>query len=291
MNEVTRRTGSSAVAALSNLKAGLTNVVQTIATTGSDPYLRLLKDGSWVYGAENVEVEDKSEWAINPLSLKHGFCAWTDYKKKANEKMGEVMVPAFVPLPDRGTLQDVKDENGEACRWDQQLSLQLQCLTLEDTGVQVQYNTTSVGGMNAVAKLIEAILKQLETDEANPVPVVIMGSSSYQHKTYGKTYVPEFEIVDWVPLDENIKAPIGNADTPDSDTKTEQAQAEQVRSRGGEAGRTSGDAREPTRAASQTEITDADRRAALDGAMADLANERASQSAGEEAAPRRRTRR
>lgn len=280
MNAIANRS-SSAVAALSNLKAGLTNVATSIVATGSDPYLRLLKDGSWVYGAENVEVEDKSEWAINPLSLMHGWTAWTDYKKKANEKLGEVMVPASMPLPPRAELRKVVDEDNNECDWSQQLSLQFQCLTGEDEGTQVQYNTTSVGGMNAVKALINAIMRQLEVDADNPVPVVVMKSDSYQHKVYGKTYVPQFDIIDWVPLDDQIKDPVKQADTPDSDTQKPQAEAQQVRSRGGDA--------QQTHAASTAEITDADRKAALDGAMAEAVQSRAAQ--GGEAEPVRRRRR
>lgn len=274
MNELVKKS-STAIAALSNLKAGIVNVASTITTAGGDPYLRLLKDGSWVYGAENVEIEEGSEWAINPLSLMHGFSAWTDYKKKANEKLGEVMVQAFQALPPRTDLREIKDEEGNVCEWNQQLSLQFQCLNGEDEGTQVQYNTTSVGGMKAVKEILNAIARQLEKDEDNPVPVVLLKSDSYQHRSYGKTYFPIFEIIDWVPLDDQIKEPVGKQDTPDSDQQTEQAEARQVRTREQEA--------------AATEITAEDRRKAMDASMAELNATRAADSG--EAAPARRRRR
>lgn len=277
MNALTQKS-SSAVAALSNLKAGLVNVASTITTAGGDPYLRLLKDGGWVYGADNVEIEEGSEWAINPLSLMHGWSAWTDYKKKANEKLGEVMVPASAPLPPRADLREIKDEDGNACEWNQQLSLQFQCLNGEDEGTQVQYNTTSVGGMKAVKEILNAIARQLETDMDNPVPVVELSSDHYQHKTYGKTYFPVFEIIKWVPLDEQIKDPVKQQDTPDSDQQGEAPkEAEQVRTRG-----------EQTRAANETEITAEDRRRAMDASMAELNRERSEQAGSAEPVRRRR---
>lgn len=276
MNALTNRTASSAVAALGGLKAGLQNVATSVVTAGGDPYLRLLKDGSWVYGQENVEVEEGSEWAVNPLSLMHGFVVWSDYKKKSNEILGEVMVPAASPLPARSDLRETVDDEGNRCDWDQQLSMQFQCLTGEDEGTQVLYKTTSVGGMNACKALINAIVRQLETDPDNPVPVVKLGSSHYNHTKYGKTYVPELEIVDWVPLDDQIKDPI-KTDTPDSDTQKPQAEAQQVRTRD----------RGASVAQQTTAISDADRKAALDGALADAVQERAEAAPDQ---PRRRRR-
>lgn len=284
-------TGSNAIAALSSLKQGLQNVATSIVSTGGDPFLRLLKDGSWVYGADNVEVEPKTAWAINPLSLMHGWVAWSDYKKKTNEVVGEVMVPAGQALPLRSSLQDVTDDEGNKCNWSQQLSLQFQCMEGDDIGVQVLYKVTSVGGMNATKDLIEAISAQLEKDIENPVPLVEMDCDFYMHKQYGKTFFPVFTIVDWSPLDATIKAPM-KADTPDSDTTASAAPAEAQRVR------TRGAAAETPASEQTTAITPEDRRAAIDAAMADKASARSTARAeaaaaapAEEAAPRRRQRR
>lgn len=294
--------GSNAIAALSGLKQGLQNVATAIVSTGGDPYLRLMKDGIWVYGQENVEVEDKSEWAVNPLSIQHGWVAWSDYEKKTNEVIGQVMVPANTPLPSRVALQDVVDDEGNKGNWQQQISMQFQCMSGEDVGTQVLYKATSVGGMNASKGLLEAILNQLDKDIDNPVPLVLLKSDSYTHKKYGKTYVPEFDVVEWVPLDDAIKAPV--ADTPDSDVKADAktVEAQQVRTRGVPAEKaqpaddmTRAYTREELDAAKNgTSITADDRKAAIDAALADAASERATRRAAapaEEAGPRRRQRR
>lgn len=195
MNDVTTRTQSTAVGALQSLRSGLQNVQQQIVTVGGDPFLRLLKDGGWVYGAENIEVEEGSIWAVNPLSLAHGFVSWSDNKKGANEILGEVMVPATSPLPNRMQLQDTGQD------WKQQLAFQIACTSGEDKGQQTLYKTTAVGGMNAVKALIAEIMKQLDKDPNKPVPLIELSADSYVHKTYGKTYVPEFVIKGWAPLD------------------------------------------------------------------------------------------
>ena len=41
-----------------DLEAGLQNVQSTIQTSGGFQYLRLMKSGLFVYGQENVEVEE-----------------------------------------------------------------------------------------------------------------------------------------------------------------------------------------------------------------------------------------
>lgn len=267
------KASSNALAALGSLKNNLVNVKSTIVTPGGDYLLRLV-NGRWVYGAENVEVEDGSEWAINPLSLQHGWVAWTDYKKRKNEVLNEVMVPAGHPLPAYETLRVVNDEQGNPVEYAQQLAFQLQCLSGEDEGEQVRYKISSVGGMRAVRDTIDLIVKQLDIDPDNPVPVVKLTTDTYNHKTWGETYVPVFEVVDWVPLDEEIKAPMQDED-PDADLKAAHEQPEAERSR--------------TRAASATEITDADRRAALNATVE--AAGASGVAAGETAEPRTRRRR
>lgn len=204
MNDLTTNPASTAIGALAGLRQGLANVRQSIPQTG-DAFLRLLKDGGWVYGAENIEVEDGSTWAVNPLSLRHGWVSWTDHKNQKNEVAGEVMVPMTAPLPLQTDLRDT------GWKWDQQVAFQLKCMSGEDTGEQTLYKTVSVGGMNAVAKLVSDIMAQLDKDPEHPVPIVRLLSDSYLHKVYGKTYVPVFKIVGWATMTD---APEIVEDTP-----------------------------------------------------------------------------
>lgn len=219
MNQLTKA-ASSAVASLSNLKTGLQNVSSTITAAGGDPFLRLLTDGDWVYGAENVEVEEGSHWAINPLSLMHGYISWTDHPgKQANEVVGEVMVPMTSGLPPKTELNDT------GWGWDQQLMFQLKCMDGEDVGTQVIYKTTSVGGMSACKALIAQIMKQLDVDPERPVPIIQLQSDSYTHKKWGKTYTPIFDVVKWVEMSDagaeeaGQKTPAQEAPEPEEQPK------------------------------------------------------------------------
>lgn len=217
--------GNTAIASLQGLKQGLANVKQSVVIPGGDPFLRLLKSGKWVYGRDNTEVEADSLWAIHPATLKHGWVCWTDYDKadkKKNEIVGEVMVPMTQPLPDQLRLPDTGRWNGQ---WTQQLSFIVACVSGEDVGTQVLYKTTSVGGMNAVSELIDAIMKQLDKDGANPVPVVLLEVDSYNHATWGETMVPIFDIQKWASL-EDTELPDEEALQQEADKPTSEEQAE-----------------------------------------------------------------
>lgn len=198
MNAVTNAT-SHAVASLQSLKSGLANVKASLPSVAGDPFLRMGTDGEWIYGAENVEVEEGSLWAVNPMSLAHGYASWTRHpaeSKKPNTLEGERMVPMTAAKPDKNSLPDTGWD------WADQVGFQLMCASGEDKGEQTLYKTTSKGGIGAVNTLIGAIMAQLDVDPAKPVPLVRLECDSYKHKVYGKTYIPIFTIAKWVEMDQ-----------------------------------------------------------------------------------------
>lgn len=230
-NEVANRQQGSAVAALQNLKSGLANVQATLPQYATDPYLRMAKDGTWVYGSENIEVEPGSRWAVNPLSIKHGFSCWTDYPqklKKKNELLGERMVGMTFPKPDPMSLpQYTNDVDGGHWEWKDQVSFMLVCISGEDVGEQVLYKTTSVGGTNAVNTLIDAIMKQVDKDPTRVVPVLELLHDTYDNKTWGKTYIPVLAIRDWVPLTDDLPTDVAGSEEAEG-TKADGAKAEET---------------------------------------------------------------
>ncbi len=202
MNQVANRS-ANAVAALQGLKKGIANVKSTLVKKGGDPYLRLLKDGSWVYGQEDVEVEAGSAWAINPLSIMHGWVAWKRGEDVDNSggPLDERMVPASQPKPAEHELPELSDKSG---RWDQQYSFSMVCLTGADKGEQVLFKTNSVGGVALVDSILNAISAQLDDDPDNPVPVVVLDSESYKHKRYGQVATPIMDIKTWRALSDDL---------------------------------------------------------------------------------------
>lgn len=203
MNQVaTRSAAATNVAALQGLKKAIANVKSTLVKKGGDPFLRLLKDGTWVYGQEDTEVQAGSAWAINPMSIMHGWVAWERGDDADNSKGPEqdIMISASLPMPSLDSLPKLV----KAQKYEQQFSFSMVCLTGEDVGEQVLYKTASVGGVAAVDTILNAISAQLDADLDNPVPVVVLEVDSYPHKKYGKTYTPIFAIKTWRPLSDEL---------------------------------------------------------------------------------------
>jgi hypothetical protein len=162
---------------------------------GGDLLLKMSKSGVWNYGVDEVEVEDGSEWAINPATLRHGYICWRDTDSDDD-------VPAGVVGEQMVSIQQEPPAVGEVPAggrsWEAQFSVLLQCVSGDDKGTSVLYKTNSNGGRQAFAALIDALGAQLDDDPEHIVPVVQLETSQYKHRKYGKTYKPELEIVRWV---------------------------------------------------------------------------------------------
>ncbi len=208
--EVTKSSASAnALAALGNLKQGLQNVQSHIHTAGGDPILRMGRDGVWIYGADNVEVEAGSEWAVNPMSLQHGYICWKNIPQGSKDKpelLGEEVRSMFQPLPDKNSLPNY----GERNTWAEEILVDLKCVSGEDEGEQTLYKPSSTGGLRAMKEVIGEIMTAIDKHPETPVPVVVLENDSYQHKQYGKTYVPVLRIVRWVSM-EGVEAPAAAA--------------------------------------------------------------------------------
>ena len=215
MSNDVAKMSTGAVAAISALKRGIQNTRQAIPASAATPILRLGKDGYWVYGQGNVEVEEESRWAINPLSIQHGFVCWTDKKpgEGKNELLGEVYAPMSSAPVDMARLPDY------GWPWKPATCVQLKCVSGDDEGETVVYKPSSVGGANVMQSLLDAIEEQLDEGTDKIVPIVTLESDHYQHKQYGKTYVPEFNIVDWV----TMEGPLDNDEADDGEDGEEEA--------------------------------------------------------------------
>ena len=201
---------NNAVAALAGLRRGVQNVRQAIPTSATNPILRMGTDGVWVYGQENIEVEDDSRWAINPLSIKHGFVCWTNKAKGEgkNELLGEVYAPMSADPIDPASLVD------HGWPWKPATSVSLKCVSGDEEATEVVYKPSSKGGGKAMQALLTELEKQLDKGTEAIVPIVVLANDHYQHKQYGKTYVPSFDIVDWADMD-------GASDTGEDDAEPE----------------------------------------------------------------------
>lgn len=176
--------------AVASLSTALRSVAADVSNIGST-IIKMDKFGSWVFGAEQTEVEDDSTWAVNPFSFVHGYIAWGE-----GEVLGEKMVPITQPLPEVDSPPP-----GAKKGWETQVGLSVKCLNGEDAGLEARYSATSLGGKRAVQALAVAIAAQVESNPDKPVPVVRLKNDHYTHKQYGKVFTPVLEVVKWIGMD------------------------------------------------------------------------------------------
>jgi hypothetical protein len=194
---------AGALTSLAELGAMLSGVdTSSVAGRSGLPMLQFKRegDGTWLYGQKRTVVEDGSHWAANPLSFKWGFISFTDDNKVAGERLVSVSQPKpeITELPDKGS------------EWVEQWAVNLKCVDGTDAGTEVVLKPTTVGGIQAVAGLIDAVRDRLNSGrhDGKVAPVVQLAKDSYQHGQYGKVWTPVLTIVDWMPLD-------GPAPTPE----------------------------------------------------------------------------
>lgn len=188
------------------LAASMEQAASAIRNASGDmPFLRLLKSGEWVFGADDNDVVAGSLWAVDPASFCMGFQAWGEDA----DLLGEVTQL----VTDQPVLRsDLKDVDGE---WKPLLGCTLVCITGDDEGLAVSYKVTSKGGIKALGKLMTTLVDRIKAAPADGtyIPVVALGTESYKHKKYGRIYTPLLEVKEWTDEDELMA---GNAE-PDPD--------------------------------------------------------------------------
>lgn len=208
---------STALAALGGIKGAIAKVQQTAPRgAGGEPFMKMDNHGTWMYGQENVEVEEGSRWAFSPLDVTHGWVCWKakpQGSKEASEKLGEIVVPLNGDLPAEATLPDYGMNGNLKNEWNYFVAFHMKCVSGEDEGEQTLYNPSSKGGVDALlgrdrrSGLLGAIAEQIDKDPAHPVPVCTLSKSSYVHPTHkNKVFTPVLEIVQWIGLD-GVAAP------------------------------------------------------------------------------------
>ena len=162
---------------------------------GGNVIIKMDKTGHWVYGADQTLIDPDGRWAVNPASFVKGFIAWGE-----GEVLAEQMFSAYdrsAPTRDEIPAAPVGAKRG----WEQQLGLSMKCLNGDDEGIEGRFATTSAGGKRSVAELATTVGKRIKAQMPDTVAVCKLGSSTYQHKTYGRIFVPVFEILEWITMD------------------------------------------------------------------------------------------
>lgn len=262
-------TTNAVVAAAEAEQAALAELAKSTALAkerGSVPeqsggsFLKMGKDGIWVWGRENIEVQPGSHWAIDPFSMMTGLVCWTNHPEgsgKKNTKLGEVLVPAGRHKVVEGEMASHLDDKGNEWPWTAIAQVKLICINGEDEGTEVIYNTSSQGGTALLAEWFAEMSKQIAN--ATPTAIVSLSHSTYNHTQWGKTYKPSFEYEDWRSLsstkpvaapDEEPAAQVedkSEAAAPEPEAEKEAAPARRRRPAATEAEPAAEEAPKPTR--------------------------------------------
>lgn len=226
-NEVTtpNKTGLGALGAL---RTGLANVRAKLPEAGGKGILRMLQEADgWVFGQEDNALPLGTEVAINPLSIRHGYTCWTDRAKGEgkNENLGERLYGLSEQVPAMHELEKMEDpKTGAPCAWKDALTMDMKILDGKHANAEIVYKPTSVGGMNASRTIIDAVFDKLAEETPFVCPIVKLDQDHYKHASYGKTYVPKFEVVGWMDLEGNEEG--ADADEPKAVAKAEEAEPE-----------------------------------------------------------------
>jgi len=213
--DIAKTKAAAGLATLASLRTGLAQVVAQIpASIGGQSFLRLLKDGNWVVGADDTPIASGTQAVINIESVLSGYSCWTNRQpgQGKNENLGDEMWAIGSAVPPVHTMPEHHDpRTQELCKWKPQMACDIKLLEGTLSGQQVMYKVTSVGGVRALTAVIQAAMAQLDAGSEYVYPIIELSSDSYQHASYGRTYVPMLEIVGWM----NADGEEGDADDAD----------------------------------------------------------------------------
>lgn len=163
---------------------------------GGKAYLSFGKDGKWSFNKGTDVSGDRV--VLNVATIKSGYVCWTNYdpkERRKNEKLGEEMRLVSMGGVDPSTLPDL-----DGWEWKQQQSVEGRFL--DGDREEFNYTASSLGGLEAMTTVIDAILGRIEEgEEVYLFPVIELSSDWYEHRQYGKTYKPILSITGWADVD------------------------------------------------------------------------------------------
>lgn len=181
-----------------------------IVNIGPDPYTSYaaqvvqqqgmfltFKNGEFLAGQDNYELKIGTRLAANVAGLMIGWRRW--FGARVTDDRMELL-SAQIPRPSRSSLGDndpdlwEQDERNGTKRDPWQFTNTLQLVDAQ--GEVYLFSTGSKGGLNAIGKLCKAYGLEYR-QRPGMVPIIELANDFYNHATYGKTYVPVFNLIDW----------------------------------------------------------------------------------------------
>src|ERR1035437_3824972 len=208
MNAIITRPVGTGLINREDLAQSLNNAAMSMPSVGGDKaFLKMDKsNGDWLFGQEETVIEDTSLWAVNPMSLKHGWVAWDT--NAGGAPVQEIMVPINRPLPPVDSLPelpmgtpDKKTGARSQLQYQAQRSVDFVCVSGDDEETIVEYKQSSTGAMKLFGALTNALLDQVQKGD-EIVAVGKLTFDKYKHKQYGWIHNPVFQIVEWRTMDD-----------------------------------------------------------------------------------------
>jgi hypothetical protein len=165
-----------------------------------DATLLVFKKGYWTAGKDAAAM-DGAELVALVDELMIGWAKWED-KRPVDYIVGRV-ADGYKP-PKRGELGDTDRSLWDFDKDPWQFGFYLPLADPKDGQLYV-YVTSSRGGKDAVASVLEAFTHFREQEQQDKLPPVGLSNDHYGHQEYGRVEVPIFEIFAWVDRPANIK--------------------------------------------------------------------------------------
>ena len=168
-------------------------------------FLKFAK-GEWLLGEEGRKVAADARFVANLHEYYRGWVRWWD-GKPTDHLIGRVVdrhrVPAREELGDQDESKWETEPNGlRRDPWAKTCYLAMRDVSNDEI---ICFTSSSDGGRKAAVKLADRYDRLRHRFKAK-MPVVCLGSESYQHSTYGKILKPAFRIVDWAYWDDETAA-------------------------------------------------------------------------------------
>lgn len=151
------------------------------------------KSGQWSMGQEEVPV-DGEEVIINSPSMMHGYQRWGEVPP------AKAFTSVAQPLPAAPEPIDGVDQDGRECTFTARDARQVGGKFVEEDLGQFIFNTDSMGGVERMDELFDAIITKSQDGTPYCFPLVTLESDFYKRST-GKVYKPIFKIVSWCDMD------------------------------------------------------------------------------------------
>jgi hypothetical protein len=154
------------------------------------------KSGEWTFGQEEVSVTGESVLVLAE-SAQHGFIQWG---VKPPEKVFASIQDPVPAAPD--SVEGPDRDTGEMVTYYPQDARQFMGAFFDEDLGQFQFSTSSMGGVENVDSLFDAIVEKAATGSEFYYPEVELANEFYKRST-GKVFKPVFDIVRWCDVNGN----------------------------------------------------------------------------------------